>query len=243
MRSRDVHFAGPGGTVHTGELVEPTRGGSHAAILFVHWLGNPVTTNHTEFEADALSLATHGISSFLIDAMWAQPGWFKQMGRDAGTDYQRTVTQVVALRCALDVLMLQRDVDASRIAYVGHDFGAMLGAILAGVDQRPKWYVMMAGTSSLPEWYLLGNHLSNTTDYIQTMAPLDILTYLRKSKARGILFQFSESDPYIPLSNALAFAMASRPPRTISFYDSTHSMINPEATADRLAWLLSRLQL
>ena len=50
------------------------------------------------------------------------------------------------LRRALDVLLAQPGVDPKRIAYVGHDFGAMYGAVLAGVDRR------------VSVWALAGRH-------------------------------------------------------------------------------------
>jgi len=67
-----------------------------------------------------------------------------------------TTDQVIDLRRALDLLAAQPGLDHDRIAFVGHDFGAMTGALLAGADKRPRWYVLMAATTSFPAWYLPG---------------------------------------------------------------------------------------
>jgi len=68
-----------------------------AGILWVHWLGDPATTNHTEFAADARALAERGATSVLVDAMWAQPNWF-ETGRSPATDACDVPRQVIALR-------------------------------------------------------------------------------------------------------------------------------------------------
>jgi hypothetical protein len=52
------------------------REASMPAALWVHWLGEPATTNHTEFLADARSLAARGAVSLLVDMPWSQKDWF-----------------------------------------------------------------------------------------------------------------------------------------------------------------------
>ena len=170
----DVTFAAPGGGRIRGEIVAPQQKSTGAGVLFVHWLGDPRTTNHTEFEPDALALAKRGVTSLLVDAMWAQPHWFMQV-RSTQTDYAQSIAQVVNLRRSLDVLLAQPRVDSKRIAYVGHDFGAMYGAVLSGIDARPRWYVLMAGTTSFSEWYLLGKKPPDVQAYTAKMQPLDPL--------------------------------------------------------------------
>ena len=38
-----------------------------AAVLWVHWLGEPATTNRTEFLDEATAMAGHGVVSVLVD--------------------------------------------------------------------------------------------------------------------------------------------------------------------------------
>src|SRR5262249_6716140 len=110
--------------------------------------------NHTEFEADAIALARKGVTSVLIDAAWSHHGWFGPLGKNPDADYRMSVEQVADLRRSLDLLVAQPGVDKSRIAYVGHDFGAMFGMLAASVETRPAWWVLMAPNSSFGEWYL-----------------------------------------------------------------------------------------
>ena len=237
----DVTFAAPSGARIHAEIVAPAKStGKRAGVLFVHWLGDPKTTNLTEFEPDALALAQHGITSVLVDAMWSQPHWFMQV-RSTATDYRDSIAQVVNLRRALDVLQAQPGVDAARIAYVGHDFGAMYGAVLSGVDPRPRWYVLMAGTSSFSEWFLLGKKPADIPAYQAQMAPLEPLQYLAQSKASGYLFQFSQKDEYIPPDRQMRFFGAAPLPKALYLYDADHSLRIPQAYSDRVSWLLGRL--
>jgi cephalosporin-C deacetylase-like acetyl esterase len=236
---RDVTFVSPTGHKIVGALVAPAGSERSPGVLFVHWLGDPSTTNHTEFSQDQIALAKRGITSLAIDAMWAQPKWFDS-GRTTQTDYAGSIAQVIDLRRSLDVLMAQPNVDAQRIAYVGHDFGAMYGAVLAGVDSRPRFYVLMAGTTTFAEWYLLGKKPADIPAYVKQMTPLDPPQYLARAKA-AFLFQFSAHDEYIKPEKATAFFSAAPLPRGMFIYDADHSLATPAAQKDRLAWLEAQL--
>src|SRR6476620_9916375 len=116
VKSRSVEFASPTHHTVTAELITGDAGPSHPGVLFVHWLGNPKTTNHTEFEPDAIALAKRGVTSLLVDTMWAGgESWFNKMGKSIDNDYRDTVDQVIDLRVALDVLMVQPGIDPSRV--------------------------------------------------------------------------------------------------------------------------------
>ena len=230
------------GARSSGVLYRAATPGRHAAVLFVHWLGDPVTTNHTEFDADARALTARGADCLLVDAMWAKPNWF-ETGRTTATDARDSVDQVIDLRRSLDVLLTLPDVDPARVAYVGHDFGAMYGAVLAGVDARPRYFVLMAGVNSFSDWYLLGKKPADVKAYEAEMAPYAPTTWLAKSTALGFLFQFSAHDRYISAAQAAAFSQAAPLPRGVFYYNSDHSLGVPDAGADRLAWLMSRLKL
>jgi fermentation-respiration switch protein FrsA (DUF1100 family) len=238
---RDVRFSSEGGRTVKGTFVDGRGAGPHPAVLFVHWLGEtPETTNRTEFEPDALALAKRGVTSLCIDAMWASPDWFER-GRTTDADYRNSIDQVVDLRRSLDALLAQSNVDASRVAYVGHDFGSMYGALLAGVDPRPRWYVLMAGTTTFAQWYLLGAQPADVQAYMERMAPLDPLASLGRSQAKAFFFQFSAHDKYITPEHERAFFEAAPLPRAMAVYDADHALAVPEAFADRQAWLAEHL--
>src|SRR5690606_32172995 len=122
-------------------LIIPAGEGRFPGIVYVHWYegGNP-TSNRTQFVDEAVWLAeSDGVMSLLIETMWSDPNWYRT--RKLEGDYDDAIRQVIELRRALDVLLAQPQIDPERIVYVGHDFGAMYGSLMAAVDHRPKAYV------------------------------------------------------------------------------------------------------
>ena len=155
---REVAYTGPEGESTDATLVTPARPGRYPAVLFVHWYGPEDTnSNRTQYVPDALALARQGMVSLLIDTPWSEPTWFPK--RDPAHDKAFSVAQVKRLRRAMDVLAANDRVDPKRLAYVGHDFGAMYGAIVAGLDPRITRFVFVAGTSKFADWFTLGRKL------------------------------------------------------------------------------------
>ncbi|HXT28605.1 MAG TPA: hypothetical protein VN716_04980, partial [Vicinamibacterales bacterium] len=154
---QQLTYAQLDGTRNAATLVTPNGAGGAArpAILFLHWYEPPrPTSNRTEFLAEAVDLAASGVVSLLVDTPWADQQWFGK--RDAAHDYEFTIEMTRNVRRALDVLLAQPGLDPRRIAVVGHDFGAMWGALAAGADPRVTHFVYMAGTRSFTDWYLFG---------------------------------------------------------------------------------------
>jgi dienelactone hydrolase len=241
LETRELSFLSGAGRIGA-SLVRPLDRHRHAGILFVHWLGDPKTTNRSEFLADARALAPHGATSLLVDAMWAQPDWFDK--RTTSGDYAASIAQVVALRRALDVLLAQPDVDPARIAYVGHDFGAMYGALVAGVDARPSRYVFMTPTVTFWEWYLLGMRPADKYAYIEQMRALDPVNYLAHATMRATLLQFATRDDYVPQAAADEFiAAVPNRDKTVKRYATDHALDSDATRNDRRKWLESRLGL
>ena len=242
LLEREISFASPSGRIHA-EIVAPSEPGrQRAGVLFVHWLGDRKTTNLTEFVPDAEELARKGCVTLLVDAMWARPNWFEKY-RSPKSDFADSIRQVIDLRRSLDVLAAQPGVDPHRIAYVGHDFGAMYGAVLSGVDQRVRWYVLMAGAPTFGEWFLFYPKQTGAekTAYLARISQLDPPLYLRRSKAEGFLFQFAGQDEYVPLSRAAEFVSAAPLPHGTFIYKGGHALNVPAAFRDRTEWLAARL--
>jgi fermentation-respiration switch protein FrsA (DUF1100 family) len=222
------------------EVIQGKGAGPHPGVLFVHWLGDPPTTNHTEFERDAHALAEAGVTSVLVDAMWSRPGWFGTVGKYAPDDIRGARAQVGELHRALDLLEAQPGVDKARIAYVGHDFGAMFGTLLAAQDARPRWYVLMAGVPTLTEWYLLGKPSPGLV-YERRMAAYAPSLALGKAHPEAVLFQFADHDRYVTPAQAAAFMAPLRGPRTVVHYNTDHALAVEAAYRDRQDWLRRHL--
>ena len=120
----DIAYISANGGAVPAYLVVPKGTGKFAAILWGHWLmPNSSTANREEFLNEAIALAPAGVVSLLIDAPQARPG-FKPTPNPA-----LIAQQVIDMRCGVDLLLSRPDVDAKRIAYVGHSWDAGTGAI------------------------------------------------------------------------------------------------------------------
>jgi dienelactone hydrolase len=225
-------------------LVTPGKPSSAGkpGILFVHWYEPPnPTSSRKEFLLDAVELAGDGFVSLLVDTMWSDPEWFTN--RDPETDLGRSIEQVKELRRALDLLASRPGVDPSRLSYVGHDFGAMYGALVAGVDAtRLKAFVFMAGTQSFSDWFLLWPKRDEAVrrQVIAALAPLDPPRHLATAGALPMLFQFATRDKFVTKAAAEAVAASAQGPKDVRWYDAEHEL-NADAKRDRLAWLRQRL--
>jgi fermentation-respiration switch protein FrsA (DUF1100 family) len=240
---RDLTYLKLGGGRNGATLVTPTAPGRYPAVLFVHWYeSEAANSNRTQFLDEAVALARAGAVSLLIDTMWSDTKWFR--ARNPADDLPNSIAQVKELRRALDVLIARPEVDPKRVAYVGHDFGAMYGAVLGGSDRRVAAYVLIAGTKSFSDWYLLGRKLEGEARaaVVNELAPLDPAHHVGAIAPKPILFQFGTQDPYVPAADAGAFFAGARNPKEIRRYDCGHPM-NDAAAVDRLAWVKAKLGL
>lgn len=231
-----------GGARVAGSLVAPATAVQAApGIVWVHWLGEPETTNRSEFLADARALAQRGAVSLAIDAMWSRVDWFERGGRPAD-DERDLIAQVVAIRRAIDVLLATRNVDPQRIALVGHDFGAMYGALAVAVDPRVRWVVLMTPAPTFWEWFLFGPPPADVAAYVGRMSAYDLPRWLPRARASGWLLQFADRDIYLARTTAATLrAAVPAADRTVQRYDADHALALPRATDDRRAWLVQRL--
>jgi hypothetical protein len=189
---------------------------------------------------DALALARAGSASLLVDALWSTNAAGKP-----SYDTAMAIEQVIELRRDLDVLLAQPGIDPTRIAYVGHDFGAMYGCILLAVDHRISYSALMAPTGHLSAWNLLINPLNGAERdaYIRRMAVFDPAVNLPHTQLKGLFLQFAQQDIYVSQADAQTVYAAAPSPRETHIYATDHALTIPQATQDRLTWLKQQLQL
>jgi len=238
----DIQFAPiPGRDPVKAFLVVPQGPGPFAGILWVHWLGEPATTNRTQFLEEATALAPRGIVSLLVDAMWSAPDWYGH--RDPDQDYDGSIRQVIALRRAMDLLASRPGVDKARLGFVGHDYGGMYGMLMAGADRRARTYVFVAVAPSLNNWAFFARQPASKADYLRKNAVLELTDSLRRVTNASTLFQFARNDAYIARADTGVPLAAASAPKERRLYDADHSMAVPQAVSDRDAWLLKELGL
>ena len=237
---RDLSFVSDGERIKA-YLVAPTAPGPHAAVLWVHWLGEPATTNRTEFLAEAVDLAAHGVVSVLVDTMWAKPKWYQT--RVPEEDFATSIHQTIALRRAMDLLLAQPGADAKRVALVGHDFGAMYGALAGAADRRAKTYVFMTPTPHFIDWALFGPKPKSPEEFKAQLARIDPVAFVPLLAPASVFYQFGSTDNYVPAPRTLEFYAATGPHKQMATYVAGHDLHTPLDNADRRAWLMRELEL
>lgn len=223
-------------------LIEPAGKGPFAGVLFFHWYGTP-NGNRNQFLDEAVELARRGTTSLLIQGYfpWAiAPA-------DAQTDRRRVIDETIEVRRALDLILSRPGVDRKRIGYVGHDYGAMYGAINAGVDKRVKTYILIAGIGSFSNWsldyWLEAAPAPAKEAYRLALKPIDPITRIAHAKPASLMFQFANSDEHIKKEQAIAFYDAASGPKEVKWYDGKHELHVEAARNDRREWLTRRLNL
>jgi dienelactone hydrolase len=242
---RDITFAGPLRPHIQAYLVAPGGDGPFAGVLFGHWFEPRAPNgNRTQFVDEAVRLARSGVVSLLIDMLF--PWRASPSANDAAYDRNLVVQQIVELRRALDVLAARAGVDPQRLAFVGHDFSAMHGTLLAAIDPRPLAYVLMAGTPRFADWFLKywPSYLEGEQReaYLRSMAAVDPIQFAGRAAPAALFFQFARRDFYVPEAIALDYFAAAGEPKRLEWYDAEHDL-NDAARRDRLDWLGGRLGL
>jgi dienelactone hydrolase len=231
------------GTAVSMYVVAPAghRAHSHAGILFMHWFApGTVGADRTEHLADAVGLAERGTVSFLPQ------GSFPWQADPVGTkaDALAIRRQLAVFRSLLHRLANRADVDPTRVAVVGHDYGAMYAALLARSDRHVHAAVLETPDATWENWFLkfwLGFEGDQAAQYAATFAGLEPVDAIHGLGDR-IYLQFADDDFFIPEEVRTAFAV-SDPGAKVSLYAAEHELNTTDATADRLAWLGTELGL
>jgi dienelactone hydrolase len=225
-------------------LVAPNPNQSQlAGLLFLH----PGPGSRATFLAEAVTLAGMGAVSLLVDAPWANDGvaaWGRAV-TDPVEAVREHVRTVIDLRRGLDLLIAQPDVDPGRIGFVGHSFGALIGAVLAGVDRRLAAAVLMAGTGrfadvaavNLPD--LQGERLEH---YRRALAEIDPAAWIGRAAPTPLFFQAALRDEFFTEEQTREFFEQASEPKSLEWYDAGH-FLDEAARRDRIAWLAGWLSL
>lgn len=238
----DVTVAVPGQPPIAAYVVRPgghLRRHSAAGVLFLHWLGD-IHSDRSEFLAEATELAGRGVVSMLPQ------GYFPWVPDPDGTtaDVALVRDQVTAFRAALDRLVAMAGVDRSRVALVGHDYGAMYGALVADLDHRVSAMVLEAPDSTWSNWFAtfwLGLEGADRDAYNALFAGLDPVEHTSRLGSH-VLFQWAGRDVYITPEVQAAYA-ASSPLAQVTVYPRADHQLTDGAQADRDAFLTAQLHL
>lgn len=247
----DITYASPKGGVVPAYLVVPKGKGSFAAVIWGHWYwGNSPMRNRKQFLDEAVALAPAGVVSLLSDGPIARLGHVESdepLNEQQITDL---VQQVTDMRRGVDLLLARKDVDPKRIAYVGHSYNGVVGAILSGVERRFKAFVLMAATMSyevtrkIPEYQeyrqKVGAEKFNAFEAKYSWA--DQGKYVSHAAPAVVFLQYATQEKFITPERARLYAAVVSEPKRFKLYDAPHAL-NAEARRDRIAFLTEQLKL
>lgn len=252
IRIHDVAWDSPGGGRVSAWLVIPAGSGPFAGIVYLH--GSE--TNRDDFLDEAVAMAHGGAASLVLDAPFSRSGasrhgFLADWGRPE-LERDMTAQAVVDVRRAYDVLLERGDVDSSRLAYVGHSWGASLGVVLAAVDDRPGSLALITGRPSwtgflraeTEEWVRSAHQAfgeEKWQHYLELMATLDAMAEIDRVDARRLYLQYGSEDDVVPPQVAAELIDAAEGAKSDT-YPAQHAL-NDQATTDRVAWLVDRLGL
>lgn len=244
----DLSYASPLGGRVPAYLVVPPVQGRMPAVIFLHWgFGD-----RSEFLAEAMDYAREGAMSLLIDASRARPELqFTDDFNHPEPEHDSYVHLVTDLRRGVDLLWNRPDVDRTRIAYVGHSLGATWGGVLAGIDHRPKAFVLMGGLPTLTDFSgddayskaIRNNYspqvIANRNVLIRQIDPE---LYIGLATA-PIFFQFGRFDSFITPVSGNRYFNAAKEPKRIAWYETSHDFNDDQSRHDREQFIAEQLAL
>jgi dienelactone hydrolase len=239
---QDVLVTIPGHPAVRAYLVRPgghLRRHCHAGILFLHWLGQ-IHSDRTEFLAEATELASQGAVSLLPEGKF--PWQVDPAGKWRDVTYVEA--QLFYFRHALTWLISRQYVDSGRVAVVGHDYGAMYGALLASSDHRVHAAVLATPDATWGHWFVkywlgyTGQRAAHYEGLFDKVQPVDHVSRLGTHE----LFQWAGKDIYVGASVRRQFARHAPRARVYFYADSDHQLTDA-AMVDRDAFLTRQLDL
>jgi cephalosporin-C deacetylase-like acetyl esterase len=250
-RVYDITYASPKGGVVPAYLVVPKGKGPFAAVIWGHWYwGNSAVRNRKEFLDEAVALAPAGVVSLLTDGPIARPGHVESKDPLSEQEIADLVQQVTDMRRGVDLLLARKDVDPKRIAYVGHSYNSVVGAILSGVERRFKAFVLMAGTMSdeitmkTPEYqeYRQKVGAEKHDAFVEKYSWTDQGKYVSHAAPAVVFLQYGSQEKFLTPARARVYAAVVSEPKRFELYDAPHAL-NAAARRDRIAFLTSQLKL
>ena len=251
VRVHDITYTSPKGGVVPAYLVVPQGKGPFAAVIWGHWYwGNSPMRNRKEFLDEAVALAQAGVVSLLTDGPIARPGHKVNDEPLNEQDVTDLVQQVTDMRRGVDLLLARKDVDPKRIAYVGHSYNAVVGAILSGVERRFKAFVLMAATMSdevsmkTPEYEEYRQKVgAEKFDAFQAKYSwTDQGKYVSHAAPAVVFLQYGSQETFLTPERARLYAAVVSEPKRFELYDAPHAL-NAAARRDRIAFLTEQLKL
>jgi len=241
LRVISLSYASPMGGRVPALMVVPRGHGPFAGLIVQHGLPG----DRFAMLQVAEDFARLGAVVVAIDAPWVRAKRLLTFTRRDRTEQIQLITD---LRRAVDLLHSRDDVDDDRIGYLGVSYGAAMGGLLAGVEDRIAAFVLNVGDGGLVTHFtgaedaqgpLSQLPAARLESWLAAMEPIEPLKWIGKAEA-PILFQSGRDDDLVPPADAKEFHRAAPEPKDVRWYDAGHLLPN-EAWCDAARWLQERI--
>lgn len=240
-----ISLASAAGGEATGWLVQPRAEGRYPGLVLMH--GVPGTAKQV-MVSYGLPLATRGAVVIAWDAPWARRRGLPDVTpRDSAEQAQL----IRDLRRAVDVLSTRRNVDSTRIGYVGGSYGGAVGVLCIAVEPRLKAAVLFVPDGGLVSRFTAVDGSATgplaelpeeqRTRWLRAMWPIEPIRFVHeRARIIPLLVQSARKDALAALTDAEELRRALPQPVTVLWYDVGHGWM-PTATRERNDWIMSRL--
>jgi dienelactone hydrolase len=239
----DFTFASPKGGRVPGRLMIPDGDGPFPGLMIQH--GS--LSNYEAMTSLASTFVDYGAVVLMINDPYSRPGGWEPSGSTGDTwpyyttrDMEIKIQSIVDMQRAVDLLAARPEVDHERMAYYGISYGAAMGGLFAGVENRLKAYVLQVGDGGLVEHTSepgadgRPNHFND--EWAELMWPTESLHFVGFATPAALLFNNGIHDVLVPPRDAIRYQTAGSEPKTIVWYDSGHGL-PIQATFDTAVWL------
>jgi dienelactone hydrolase len=239
--SLDFSYQSPRGGDVAATLVLPEKppSGGAPVVVYLH----PYLGSRALFFNEAFRLADAGIAALLVDSTLTRQDLPRPDLMDpvySAHGFKALVRHdVVDARRGLDYLERRKEVDMDRVAFVGQEYGGLVGAAAAAVDERIDVLVLSAVPAE-PGKYWAKEFVPQETQesFAEELADFDPIRLLDAIDA-DILIQNPRRDEDFPVEEYERLADEAGDAE-VRWYDYGHQM-GPEADDDRRAWLADKL--
>lgn len=181
--AEDVTVRSPEGLTFTGTLTLPTtRKGPVPGVVTITGSGAedrderiPIVQGYRPFWQIADTLARRGIATLRLDDRGVN-------GSSRGSDTATSQNFANDIRAGLAYLAKRPEVDAKRLALVGHSEGGMIAPMVAATDSSLRGIVLMAGPAYNGR-RILEYQMRNSVDQMTSLSPAQRDSTLAKSLA------------------------------------------------------------
>jgi dienelactone hydrolase len=237
-RLLDISYDSPRGGRVNAYAVIPSATPHPAGIVWQHWGQG----DRSSMLPEALAMARRGAASLLINSPTNRPNPPQPKTPEEG--FALWLQDAVDIRRAADALVQHCGVLATRLAYVGHSYGATLGGVVAVGERRFRALVLMGGYASISDSILFPKDGSPGDQHLaEIFSAIDAERFIGRAAPAAVFLQFARYDRFITEEQANRYAKAASTPKLVRWYECGHEFNDAQSSADRQDWLARQLTL